>query len=470
MTETSADERPHVPDPGRPNSGRYGLGRPQAAAPIAPAEHDAGPAGPGPNARETENERRFRDFAESSADCLWECDLDQQLTYLSGFPGQDGSAGAIGSTLGGLLTGLGADAAIADTLATYMAHGEAFRDVEFEQSKDDYSGNWVAWARISGKPVLDDEGGPIAYRGAILDITEQKRGEQALCDSQVRAARAHSQLVDAIESISDGFALYDADDRLVLSNTTYRELLPVVKTAQPGRSFEEILRAGVTSGNLPEGIGDEEAWVQNRLAQHRHPSDPTVQEYSNGLCLRIAERRTQDAGTVVVLTDITELIHGERELAEKPKLLHATLHNMSQGLAVFDRDLRLLAWNNRMLELLDLAPDLVHPDRSFAGIMDAIATDGCGDALAAIEHAVMRTRGAPTHEIKRSNGTVIEMHTGPMPDGGTVATYTDITPAKKREATLRRQALMRRRPSPMPNPQSRTGWRLTKPCARTGAN
>ena len=71
------------------------------------------------------------------------------------------------------------------------------------------------------------------------DITELKRNEEAL-------KAAQQQLIDAIESISEGFVLFDSEDRYVLTNSNYKRLYPgVADLFAPGTSFETVVRANV---------------------------------------------------------------------------------------------------------------------------------------------------------------------------------------------------------------------------------
>jgi len=130
--------------------------------------------------------------------------------------------------------------------------------------------------------------------------------------------RARQRLIDAIESISEGFAFYDADDRLQLCNTRYRELLYAGTDIEiePGTPFEAILRRAVERGLLHEAGGDPERYVQERLAQHRDPGPPALQRRADGRWILIAERKVTGGGTVAVYSDITELKQREMELEE----------------------------------------------------------------------------------------------------------------------------------------------------------
>lgn len=238
-------------------------------------------------------------------------------------------------------------------------------------------------------------------------------------------SHAKAMLSEAIESISEGFVLCDAQDRVVLTNSKYREMWPfLLDGIDDGLTFEELLTRAAASGIVAEAAGNPAAWVARRLAHHRSPGEPFVIQFIDGLWLQVSERRTRDGGTVGLYTDITEIKvsekrRRERELAEKSVLLQATLDNLSQGVSVFDRSLRLVAWNQRFAELLQVPPELLHP----------------GAPLSAF--SPLAGSGPPVGEHETEAGRVLEVRRNRMPDGGFVTTYTDITARKRGEEALR---------------------------------
>jgi signal transduction histidine kinase len=146
---------------------------------------------------------------------------------------------------------------------------------------------------------------------------------------------ARQRLVDAIESISEGFALFDGDDRLVLCNSRYRDLLypGIADVMEPGTPFETIIRRAAERGLVAEAEGRVEEWVAERLASHRSASGIEVPHRSQGRWIRISERRTTDGGSVAVYADVTDL------QVARDQALHAT-EAKSQFLASMSHELR----------------------------------------------------------------------------------------------------------------------------------
>ncbi len=149
-------------------------------------------------------------------------------------------------------------------------------------------------------------------------------GERALCSirnvtERVHAARearrAHDLLVDAIECMTEGFVLYDAQDRLVLCNSKYRELFSTATDlVTPGTSFESVLREGARRGLYSMPAHELDDWVARRVVQHRTAGPPLEVQLRTGRWLRIEEWRTHEGGTVGIRADITNMKEREAEL------------------------------------------------------------------------------------------------------------------------------------------------------------
>ena len=98
------------------------------------------------------------------------------------------------------------------------------------------------------------------------------------------AKRALDRIVDAIDTIPEGFALYDSDDRLVLANETYRKMLypgheDLVK---PGMTFEQVVRKALSLNVIADAIGREEEWLAQRLKRHDIPEGTQMQSRTSG--------------------------------------------------------------------------------------------------------------------------------------------------------------------------------------------
>ncbi|RWD40315.1 MAG: HAMP domain-containing protein [Mesorhizobium sp.] len=164
------------------------------------------------------------------------------------------------------------------------------------------------------------------FRDTAVEVEEKNLRE---------VAEARQRLIDAIESISEGFALYDAEDRLALSNSRYRELLysDLAIELTPGTAFEYIIRRSAERGYIRDAEGRLEDWVAERLSRHSNPGEPWLQRRGDGRWIMISERRITGGGTVAVYSDITELKQREENLAEKSAALEALSSKLAKYLA-----------------------------------------------------------------------------------------------------------------------------------------
>ncbi|AEH82458.1 adenylate/guanylate cyclase domain-containing protein [Sinorhizobium meliloti] len=148
-------------------------------------------------------------------------------------------------------------------------------------------------------------------------------------------AEARQRLIDAIESISEGFAFYDSEDRLLVCNSRYRDILyPGMDDAVvSGTHFEAIIRAAAERGLIEDAIGREQEWLAERLEAHRNPTGTLLQQRGPDRWIQISERRISGGGTVAVYSDITELKRREQDLSEKSVALEALSAKLAKYLA-----------------------------------------------------------------------------------------------------------------------------------------
>jgi PAS domain S-box-containing protein len=133
-------------------------------------------------------------------------------------------------------------------------------------------------------------------------------------------------LLAALEALPDGFVLFDAADRVALYNERYREMYrDSADLIAVGTSYEHGLREGVRRGQYPEARGREEAWIAERLRQHRDPQAPIEQCTADGRWVRILERRMPKGETVGLRVDITEIKEREEALQRSEERLRAIM-------------------------------------------------------------------------------------------------------------------------------------------------
>jgi signal transduction histidine kinase len=254
------------------------------------------------------------------------------------------------------------------------------------------------------------------------------------------AEHSRSLLMHALDVMADGFALYDANDRIVLYNKKYVDYSPLAADViMPGVPKEEILRTSTMRGAFVLKDMTPEEYIQWRLERHRNPTEPIEVQLTDGRWILIAEKRTNDGGIVGTRSDITEMKLREIEMLRISQQLHArnlqfdtALTNMVQGLCMFDKDQKLIVVNKRYLEVYGFSADVVKPGITLRELMQYSVS--LGNYTAEEAERALAERNDPTQLSRRSiikqrlkDGRVIAVLNEPMSDGGTIATYQDIT-------------------------------------------
>ena len=146
------------------------------------------------------------------------------------------------------------------------------------------------------------------------------------------ARTSRARMMQAIETMSEGFCLYDADDRLVLCNSRYRDLnRDADREVVLGETFEQIIRRTAERGLVAEARGRVAEWVAERSAAHQHPSGPILQQRCNGRWIQVCEQKPEDGSTVAIFTDITALKRAEIELSAALEGLKTTQAQLVQS-------------------------------------------------------------------------------------------------------------------------------------------
>lgn len=140
-----------------------------------------------------------------------------------------------------------------------------------------------------------------------------------------------ARLNDAIDSMSEGFILFDRNDCFVLCNAKYREMFSIsADLLVPGRSFHDIARESAKRGQYHK-VGHVDAWVREAMEHHRNPSDRFVQQLGDGRWMQVCERRTHDGGYVGVRADVTALKQQEAALKDSEEQLRATIAKLEHS-------------------------------------------------------------------------------------------------------------------------------------------
>ena len=302
----------------------------------------------------------------------------------------------------------------------------------------------VRWVEVHGKPQRDTADAPVTrILCAIRDISARKRTETALRESEERFGLA-------VEGAAEGLWDWDIRRGTIFRSERLRGMLGVP-------AGEDIQRWNWWAEQIhPDDFDGYRAALKHYRASREKlfAAEYRVRHRDGGwrwLLDRAVSRRGADgrvARIVGAVSDISDRKNMELQLKaanaaieEKNRQIRVALDNISQGLALFDAEDRLTLFNRRYVELYRLG------DRARVGVTRKALLEGCIDAgiyasdeVAAVLRKTLGTVGGigSRHMVQRlADGNVIEVTTTPLPDGGTVATYTNVTPREKREQEMR---------------------------------
>lgn len=181
-------------------------------------------------------------------------------------------------------------------------------------------------------------------------------------EAETRMREAQDILRDAVDSISEAFVIFDAEDRLVMYNEKYRRLHRYTASIlTPGTRFEDLLRDGLSRGEYPDAIGRGEEWLARRLHMRRHPAAPVEAPLAGGRWVLISDRRMRNGGTAGLRIDISRLKETEAQLRASEERLNRAQRVAQLG--SFERDLRTggIALSTEAYRLLGLSPEAPLP-------------------------------------------------------------------------------------------------------------
>lgn len=268
-----------------------------------------------------------------------------------------------------------------------------------------------------------------------IDLTQQM--------TQIAEA-ARMRMMHALEAMAEGFAIYDPQDRLVVYNRKYLDLKPfVADLIMTGVRYQDLITATVSRGGIVLNGMSAQDYIEQRMHHHRNSGQAYEIEYSDGRWISANEKRTSDGSIVSIRSDITDMKRRELQLLRISQQLHAknsqfdvAVSNMIQGLCLFDAEQRLIVCNGRYLEMYGFSADVVKPGVALADIMRYSASLGNyteEEADRAIEERRDRIKLSQRVTIKQrlKDGRVIAVMSEPTPDGGSIATYQDITDTER---------------------------------------
>lgn len=279
----------------------------------------------------------------------------------------------------------------------------------------------------------------VKTRTAELDrlLKLLNRTNAQLADAIHDANQARGTLTTAIEALREGFALFDAQKRLTMWNSRFCDALPdVPPQLKQGLNFRDFINRLSESASLilPDSMMADD-WVSRCLMADDDDQVIFTMVLTGDRHIQVSQRRTRAGGTVIIQTDVSELVRLHRQerarvLNDQERITQATLNHMTEGVCLFDEEARLLFWNRRFGELLPAALDRSAFKCSLATVFKAFSKKEA-DALTPLMHWAYGPRVGPmTVEMTNDAGHSLKVSARSIPRGFLVS-FIDVTAERK---------------------------------------
>jgi len=272
--------------------------------------------------------------------------------------------------------------------------------------------------------------------GIAVDVTEIDDAHDEV-RKQLAAQRSSLNLLHT------PVAIFSADRNLEFFNQSFADLWNLsADWLSNAPDHSEVLEAMRTSRRLPEQA-DFPAWKKKQLGYYSDliDSQEEIWQLPNEKTLRVVTQARPQGGLFILYEDLTELLSLERSLNALSKVQLETLNSLQEGVAVFGVDGRLSLFNPSLLRIWKLTEaDLenhLHIEQ-MTHLYQALVPQMEGWNEIKMQIAGMRaSREASLMRIHRVDNSVLDCVVRPLPDGGTMLSFADVTDSVQMEQTLR---------------------------------
>jgi signal transduction histidine kinase len=270
--------------------------------------------------------------------------------------------------------------------------------------------------------------------GLGIDVTQ----EEHLRTELMHMGEAHRRTLDQLPT---AVAIFGADRRLTFYNQAYQKLFNLEAAFLDDEPSDSVVLDRLRGRrSLPEQQ-DFRQW-KKELHEAYHAIEPTRHEWHlpDNRTLRVVTTPNPEGGVTYLIDDVTERLNLERRFDSLTHVQGETLDNLAEGIAVFGSNGRVRLCNPAFLRMWRLDTALLSKDAHIETVIDLCRPLHRDEATwQALRTAVtvLDQRAPISQRIERNDGSVVDCATVPLPDGGTLTAFQDVTDSVNVERALR---------------------------------
>lgn len=245
------------------------------------------------------------------------------------------------------------------------------------------------------------------------------------------AVMAERRLWDSIDTIRDGFAVFDNQRKLVAANSAYLSTFPVGQVTT-GMAFDDILALALSENLIDLQGADPDDWQAHMLARWDvDPIEPLTLRFTNGAWIKLVDRRARDGDMVSLALNITDQMR-----------IWAAIEAIPDGFVLFDREDRLITCNQRYRDIYPESAPAMQPGTRFEdilryGLERGQYAEAAGREADWLQERLAQHRATSSELVQRlGDGRWLRIMEQETPDGGRVGLRVDITALKEQQEAL----------------------------------
>jgi len=263
-------------------------------------------------------------------------------------------------------------------------------------------------------------------------------------------ATQHSQLMDAVEALDEGFLLFDKDRKIVVANSKVNELFSGMGASiETGADRVTLTEAARQWFNDADQIGKLDQHLRALKENRESPRGYILWDLPNGKKVSVTERYTLDKGVIATFRDVTDEHKNQGEIKEKSELLSKVFESMPIGICVYDKQKRIIDWNQNYIDLMDVKENTIfhgiHMQQHLEANFDAYLN--VGETPEEFATSVIKRHQDNTQnkiDRKTKSGRIVEVQRASLGDGGFIGTFTEVTLTRTAQSLLEESELRHR--------------------------